>query len=498
MPRSPRPRHERCFGRLLRSLAVARSLGFLALGWLVFASALARGQSRPLAPREFNIDLVTGPVVGPNSTMALGGAYTALGFGIDAAALTPVAYPARTLWETNWFEFDLTAGYTPGAFQTTDFDNNGRAGVTFRDYYFLTGGARFTFGELGVGSLVRVQNYRLGARANLGLIIANYGGGYSFLDGQLLIAVSGRTLLVDLDPLSEGGSQAHYNASGPEIGMILALEDQPYRIGFAARAPVEASETRDTGTLNGLSLPSRVVLPAELQVGFAYQFGPRPINRRWQNPHDVARDLRDAMLARRISRQREQLARERTEARLLHSLDTAPPLWDTDDIEELERPRDPEFWRDELVRRPAEEVELAHQIEQTQAEHVRIVRSLSRRYLLVSLDAILISAIENGIGFESFLSQMRETSGSSVSWGVRFGFEGEPIENRLKLRAGTYLEPSRFAAGSARLHATLGTDVKLFSWDIFGLVKPIDLRIGGAVDIAVRYVNYGFSIGVWH
>jgi hypothetical protein len=427
--------------------------------------------------------------------MALGGAYTALGFGIDAAALTPVAYPARTLWDTSWFDVDVTFGYTPGAFHTTDFDNNGTAGVTFRDYYFLTGGAKLNFGELGVGSLVRVQNYRLGARANLNLLIANYGGGYAFLDGQLLIAASGRTLLVDIDPLTDGGTEAHYSASGPELGVILALEDQPYRIGFAARTQVEAGESHSARNVSGLNLPASVILPGELQVGMAYQFGPRPINRRWQNPHDVARKLREDMLERRLARLNEQLERERSEARLLHSLDTAPPLWAAES--EYEQPRDPEFWQSELVLRPAEELALERQIEQAESDHKRLVRSLSRRYLLLSMDAILILPIDDGIGFESFLSQVRETSGRRFSWGVRFGVEGEPIENRLKLRVGSYVEPSRFAAGTARVHATLGTDVKLFSWDIFGLVSPFDLRIGGAFDVAVRYVNFGLSVGFW-
>jgi hypothetical protein len=493
MSRSPRLKSEWFSGRM-----PARARLALACYCVVSATSIVSAQSRsqPLSPRDFNIDLVTGPVIGPNSTMALGGAYTALGFGIDAAALTPVAYPARTLWDTNWFEVDLTAGYSPGAFHTTDFDNNGRAGVTFRDYYFLTGGAKLTFGELGIGSLVRVQNYRLGARASLGLIIANYGAGYSFLDGQLLVAGSGRTLLVDLDPLSEGASEAHYSASGPEVGVVLALENQPYRLGFAARTQVEASESRSNGTLNGLLLPAHVTLPAELQVGIAYQFGPRPLNRRWQNPHDIARGLREAMLRRRGLRQRQQLERERAQARILHSLDTAPPLWAAE--QQSEQPVDPLFWQQELVRRPVEELELERQIEQARIEHRRLIRSLSRRYLMLSFDAILISPIVGGIGFESFLSQIREASGRTLSWGLRFGAEGEPIENRLKMRIGTYIEPSRFESGNPRVHATLGTDVKLFSWDVFGLSSPVDLQIGGAVDVAVRYVNYGFSVGVWH
>src|SRR5262249_31946784 len=132
------------------------------------------------------------------------------------------------------------------------------------------------------------------------------------------------------------------------------------------------------------------------------------------------------------------------------------------------------------------------------AQLVSDVRSLSRRYLMLSLDAIMISPIEDGIGFESFMTQRREASGRGFSWGARAGLEGEPVENRLKLRIRSYFEPSRFADGSARVHATFGTDVRLFSWDVLGLLDPIEIRIGAAMDVAVRYMNYGISVGVWN
>jgi hypothetical protein len=67
------------------------------------------------------------------------------------------------------------------------------------------------------------------------------------------------------------------------------------------------------------------------------------------------------------------------------------------------------------------------------------------------------------------------------------------------LRAGTYLEPTRFRAGSDRWHGTGGLDVKLpFEWNVFGLFDDdTSFRVGGAVDGTVRYFGWNVSAGVW-
>jgi hypothetical protein len=33
---------------------------------------------------------------------------------------------------------------------------------------------------------------------------------------------------------------------------------------------------------------------------------------------------------------------------------------------------------------------------------------------------------------------------------------------------------------------------------VFGIIDPIELRVGAAVDVAVRYINYGISVGIWN
>ena len=147
---------------------------------LLTANAHAQVAGESLGGEKFNIDLVTGPVLGSGRIIGLGGAYTALADGADGAAWTPTTYAMRSLWETDWFEWDLSFDYnSPSTFGNTDFDNNGESGFHYRDFLFVTLGARFVFGAFGFGGLARVQDYSLGKNANLELIIGNYGASYA-------------------------------------------------------------------------------------------------------------------------------------------------------------------------------------------------------------------------------------------------------------------------------------------------------------------------------
>jgi hypothetical protein len=487
--------------RLIYGLALAAGLSASVAG------AQSPGTSSPesLTRNDFSIDLVTGPIVGPNRVVSLGGAYTALGYGIDNAATTPAAYGARTLWDTRWFEWDVTLDYSPGAFRHTDFDNNGKSGVTNSDFLFVTGGASAIIDDVGFGALVRLQDYRIGRTAQLGLIIANYGACYTFLDGQLLIGASARTAALTITDTTTQKSLVSFTGTGPEVGAILGLADLPFRIGAAARSGVTSAQDNKAHTALGLTLPRSVSLPPEVQLGFAYQLGSRPLNRRWVNPHDRERDLRNEMLARRLQRKRDQVDMELANARLRRVLETGPPtasvaLPDSvlDDADAVLEPHEREFWQAEIELREREERELRERIMLAELRHRNGLRALSRRYVLLSVDALLIGSTEAGVGLESFLSQVRQVSGHNPAIGIRFGAEGEPIQNRLKLRVGSYLEPSRFADSAARMHATLGLDLRLFSWDMFGIVDEFDLRITAALDLAERYRNFGFSVGIWH
>ena len=90
------------------------------------------------------------------------------------------------------------------------------------------------------------------------------------------------------------------------------------------------------------------------------------------------------------------------------------------------------------------------------------------------------------------------TSGDDVTVQIRVGVETEPWPHRLKVRGGSYLEPSRIEGGAYRLHGTLGFDFRVFTWDLFGLMDPFDFRAGLTGDIARGYFDWGIGIGFWH
>jgi hypothetical protein len=119
--------------------------------------------------------------------------------------------------------------------------------------------------------------------------------------------------------------------------------------------------------------------------------------------------------------------------------------------------------------------------------------------LLIAAALTVTGPMKNGVGVESFFSQAVERSGRRTSWSPRLGVEGEPLADGLLLRAGSYLEPTRFDTSSPRLHATAGFDVHVpVAWSIFGLFDDdTTFRVGGALDSAERYFSWTASVGIW-
>ena len=120
-------------------------------------------------------------------------------------------------------------------------------------------------------------------------------------------------------------------------------------------------------------------------------------------------------------------------------------------------------------------------------------KTKDRRYLLVSSDVIIDApGTTSATGLEGFVAQELERAGAQPTVGLRVGVESEVVHNRLKVRGGTYLEPSRFGASNYRVHGTVGAEVRLFK--LWGW----DLRLAATFDAAVRYKNLLVGVGFWH
>jgi hypothetical protein len=122
----------------------------------------------------------------------------------------------------------------------------------------------------------------------------------------------------------------------------------------------------------------------------------------------------------------------------------------------------------------------------------RFLRAQPRRYVLLSADVIVIGTTRHGQSVEAFLTQVPEVSGRKRSVGVRVGVESEVLSDRLIVRGGSYLEPSRTDRSYYRPHATLGADLRLF--DLWGY----SLRGTATFDLAPRYFDWGLALGLWY
>jgi hypothetical protein len=267
---------------------------------------------------------------------------------------------------------------------------------------------------------------------------------------------------------------------GPEVGAILMPDNMPFRVGATLRGAVSGAPFGGEATVVPLILPQQVVLPWEIEVGVAYQLGPRPLNPHWENPHDQEAPVRE-----RIHADREARAKK--------------------DEEQIRRA--PEGAREGLRAAKAKEEAVVRALEddRLEAEVRRLFAIRKARYdnwprerLLFVASLLMTGTSDNAISVAGFLDQRKELVGQSVSLAPRLGIEGEPIPGRLRARVGTYVEPTRYADSTARQHFTFGADVKLFSFDLFGLMKPTTWLISSYLDVAPRYTNGGLGIGVWH
>lgn len=497
-----------------------------------FHSVTVQAQT-PITENDFNIDLYTGPILGGGRAMGMGGAYTAIAEGLDGAPWNPAAYGSRTLWQLKWFEWEITGSLMfPGGFASNDFYNSGTTeGFAVDRFLFVTLGARLQFGDVGVGFLPQWRTFTLddgtGSPVDVTFNQGHAGFAYQLHNGQIVIGGGWRFAKVslrdanNLELVSTSGNSA-------ELGVLVRYEDQPWRLGVATKTPVATDADNVSGLMvqdgvssaGGLVLPRRAYMPWELQVGFAYQFGDRPLNQRWVDPQNRNKSLRQSQTIQWLSREHQQWMREQSAAesplgsakalddprsdlrsdprgnpqtdQVQHRLPSDPYAWSE------ARPQSPSFWKEEKRRREEELKHIDEQYERDAQQRREEMESIPRFYVLLSTEILLTGKSSNAIDPEAFLLQRHRRSGTRNSFAYRFGAETEPLAHRLKIRAGTYLEPARIEGATSRGHFTAGTDLRLFTWDVFGLFQKFDIRVSGLLDAAPRYFNWGVSVGVWH
>jgi hypothetical protein len=439
----------------------------LALALVAFRARAAGplpAQGQPITTSAFTVDLFQGPVLASSRLTALAGASSPLAEGAEANGFNAASPAVRPPWSTDRLDYDVTAGVTiPTALKGNDFYNNGSKRFEFSNFVFLTGGATLQYGPVGVGLNINLQQYELGQSSDamlalpntrLRLATAHLLAAYAFMEDQIVVGVGARGAVLGVVDASGAQEKELLTMSGvgPELGLLWAPKKLSMRVGFTARSPVrgrpdDASRTQPDAfgdrKISVLFLPNEIRLPAEIEGGVAFQLGRRALNLGWKDGRDVAPMEIDA------------------ERRTINGK------------------REPD-------------ASVAHRI------LTRRYRGISRQKVLVTTALLVSGRALGAVGFESFLSQKVDRSGEKVTVTPRLGVEVEAIPSWLQVRAGSYLEPTRFEGSRARIHAATGFDSKLFSWTVFDLFEEETyFRAGGSVDVARGYFGWGVSAGIW-
>lgn len=492
-----------------RSVAVRRSVssGLFALALATPARALPP-DGEPITTNDYGIDLHQGAVLAGTRVTGLGGAFAAIAEGDEGNPINPASPAVRAPWSSSHFDYDWGFGLTfPSALTSTDYFNSGRTTrlpksqpSDFGDFVFLNLALNLQFGRWGFGlttdiqryALIRAEDPALGLqldRLQAQIVVSHVQAAYGFADGQLIVGAGLRTSALTV--INEVDQRDVFSTvgTGAEAGVLWRPNGQQFRIGAALHTPVETDPTGERvlypdDPLNRLYLPDRITLPWDFNAGLAVQLGPRPFNPRWVDPSHQLERVRRFLAWRARERERRRAAELAKAKRLGHDVDAAARAVDA-----------------QLATEAAlDELHLAAAEESVDRALVRRYAEMQRFFVLLSGSILITGPARNAVGIESFLERTVQRSGQRVSYSPRLAVETEPIPHWLRLRAGTYLEPTRFESNDkgARVHGTLGFDQKLFGWEVFGLYPDgTEWRASASIDAARSYFGWSVGIGVW-
>jgi hypothetical protein len=501
-----------------RSL-VARVAGLTAL--LVWSENARAGgtlgaNGTKLNTSSYAIDLYQGPVFAGSRVTGLAGAYVALAEDVDGDLQNPAAPAVRPFYSYTDFDYWLGFGLTfPSTLNDVDFFNSGSQTKLTNSpdsFVFFVPALNLQWGEFGLGLTVELSHYQLssqlpaeqaptqmgtasaGTEANA--IVATIPTfhlqiAHGFVHNQWVFGMGSRLVRFAIDSSKDRKFEFASNGIGLELGALYKPEALPLRIGLAFRSAIRTQPNFTAQLLpnpsgdilindqngNALFMPESVAQPWDLNVGVAVQLG-RPLNPPWRTSSELS-EL--ALLRHRLA----QIERER---RLTAALQTTTTAAEREALE-----------RSSAAEQAADDVTLDRELLAAREETEQRLAELNRRYLLISASLLVSGSVDQAIGVESFVSQVVNRSGQHTVYSPRLGLETAVLPELLKLRAGTYLEPTRFASSSPRVHGTFGLDLRLVSWNVFGL-WPNDYvwRLGLGGDASRRYFSWGLTLGGWY
>jgi hypothetical protein len=476
------------------------------------ASAPAFAQDEQPAA-NYTVDGAQGPVTGSTRVIGLGGAFVAIAESMDGVAVNPASVAVRQPYSWTRWDHSLGVHFAFGAWlPETNFLNEEKeeaepedpaqpgtdAEVEQRSLLFGSIGLVLYYDHAGIGVSAEGQRQALARSGstsaglaptdlagNFGIVHASIG--YGFGRGQLVLGAGPRVTGVSLSRATSASGLLSVAGVGYQAGLVYKPLNQRFRIGATYKSEVKPSlgsgaTSADQGAYNATA----ITLPWQASAGIAFQLGPREMNLPLVTVEDRMRAFELELEARALQRES-----EIEQARATYESDPTPI-----NDERLARVK-ARARREE----DADERRLETRTEQTDKALLAEYLARPRFYFLVTTELLMLGPTADGVGLGSLYqgrSRVR-LSGENLTVSPRLGLETEVIPNWMKLRAGTYLEPARVAGSTDRYHVTGGFDLKLFRWNVFGLIGDFDSwTFSAAVDSAREYLSTSFTVGFWH
>jgi hypothetical protein len=470
-------------------------------GGLGAAVALLRASAAAAAPppitsSDYTLQLYQGTVTGATRVLGFGGAYSALAEGIEGLYANAAAPVVRRPYSVDMFDYDVNVEVSgPGVLGGIESLFAGKS-LHVDASVIPSLGLQLQYGPFGVAINYQTSSLHLtpsssasgstvDASVKIDDVIAAVA--WSLLDGQMQTGVGFRSTSTSI---YSGGSRAsNQEAIAPQLGIIVRPNGSRFRVGVSYRFPVTIGNIKGVPAdrlpdgsemAGGKILPSTVWIPWQLEIGGAFQFGPRPLNPEWIDPTAQEADLVATI-------QRARLARTAQYEAILAG---TPP-----DEREVRRAT---LQREEEARMDEENATIRQ--ESARLHALRVARSLfwSRKGVLVLASVLVTGGFPNSVGVADFLDQNLAPYGATASFSPRLGMEAEMLPTWIIARLGTYLEPARSPDASALVHGTAGVDLRLGVFNPWGLLGEDPWCIRVAVDGTSGYFNWAIALSKYH
>jgi hypothetical protein len=454
----------------------------------------------PIQTSEYAIDLFQGPVFAGSRVTGLAGSYVAISEDVDGNLQNPATPAVRPFFSYSHFDYWLGFGLTfPATLQNMDFFNSGSKTTLTNapdSFVFFTPSVNLQFGELGMGVSLEMQQYELsgptdGEKIRVTIPTTHVQVAHGIDHNQWVLGVGARLLSMHAASTDNEATKFKSSGTGLELGAVYKPENRPFRFGVAVRTSIltnakysDSLFPNDNGDLvvpggSGDSyLPKIVALPWDFNFGAAVQIGSRPMNPPWRSiPELIERQILEHRL-RQVERE-DRMEEDIKAARTSEEKDSIALTYSH--------------------QQASDDRALAQEALAAREKRENYLRMMNRSYLQISASMLVTGPVVDAVGVESLLSQVVNRSGQHTVVSPRLGLEWGALPELLKVRGGTYLEPTRFDTSEPRWHATAGLDIKLIKWNVFGL-WPDDYmwRLGLGLDASRRYYTWGLTIAGWY